>query len=118
MAPLRASLEIFHEAGLPALRNKSIALTGYLEALIRQELDDVLRSVTPHDPDQRGCQLSLQVRAGRDAGRSLFGHLMQHGVIGDWREPDVIRLSPTPLYNRFSDCLGAVRCIKQWAESA
>ena len=118
MAPLRASLEIFHEAGLPALRKKSIALTGYLEALIRQELDDVLRSVTPHDPDQRGCQLSLQVRAGRDAGRSLFGHLMQQGVIGDWREPDVIRLSPTPLYNRFSDCLGAVRCIKQWAESA
>jgi kynureninase len=118
MAPLRASLEIFHEAGLPALRRKSLALTAYLEALIRQELGDVLRSVTPGDPDQRGCQLSLQVRAGRDAGRRLFEHLMQSGVIGDWREPDVIRLSPTPLYNRFSDCLGAVRSIKQWAASA
>ena len=118
MAPLRASLEIFHEAGLPALRRKSLALTGYLEALIRQELGDVLHSVTPGDPEQRGCQLSLQVRAGRDAGRRLFEHLMQSGVIGDWREPDVIRLSPTPLYNRFSDCLGAVRCIKQWAASA
>lgn len=118
MAPLRASLEIFHEAGLPALRRKSLALTGYLEALIRQELGDVLHSVTPGDPEQRGCQLSLQVRAGRDAGRRLFEHLMQSGVIGDWREPDVIRLSPTPLYNRFSDCLGAVRCIKQWAISA
>jgi kynureninase len=118
MAPLRASLEIFHEAGLPALRRKSLALTAYLEALIRQELGDVLRSVTPGDPEQRGCQLSLQVRAGRDAGRRLFEHLMQSGVIGDWREPDVIRLSPTPLYNRFSDCLGAVRSIKQWAASA
>lgn len=118
MAPLRASLEIFHEAGLPALRRKSLALTGYLEALIRQELGDVLHSVTPGDPEQRGCQLSLQVRAGRDAGRRLFEHLMQSGVIGDWREPDVIRLSPTPLYNRFSDCLGAVRSIKQWAAMA
>ncbi len=118
MAPMRASLEIFHEAGMPALRRKSLALTAYLEALIRQELDDVLRSVTPVDPEQRGCQLSLQVRAGRDAGRRLFEHLMKSGVIGDWREPDVIRLSPTPLYNRFSDCLGAVRCIKQWAGSA
>ena len=118
MAPMRASLEIFHEAGLPALRRKSLALTAYLEALILQELGDVLRSVTPGDPDQRGCQLSLQVRAGRDAGRRLFEHLMQAGVIGDWREPDVIRLSPTPLYNRFSDCLGAVRSIKQWAASA
>lgn len=117
MAPMRASLEIFHEAGMPALRRKSLALTAYLEALIRQELGDVLRSVTPDDPEQRGCQLSLQVRAGRDAGKQLFEHLMQSGVIGDWREPDVIRLSPTPLYNRFSDCLGAVRCIKQWAES-
>lgn len=118
MAPMRASLEIFHEAGMPALRRKSLALTAYLEALIRQELGDVLRSVTPDDPEQRGCQLSLQVRAGRDAGRRLFEHLMQSGVIGDWREPDVIRLSPTPLYNRFSDCLGAVRHIKQWAGSA
>ncbi|MEY2867596.1 MAG: hypothetical protein RIQ43_1622, partial [Pseudomonadota bacterium] len=69
-------------------------------------------------PEQRGCQLSLQVRAGRDGGRRLFEHLMRSGVVGDWREPDVIRLSPTPLYNRFSDCLGAVRSIKQWAVSA
>lgn len=118
MAPLRASLEIFHEAGLTALRKKSVALTAYLEALIHQELGGVLHSVTPADADRRGCQLSLQVRAGRDAGRSLFSHLMQAGVIGDWREPDVIRLSPTPLYNRFGDCLGAVRIIKQWAASA
>jgi kynureninase len=117
MAPLRASLEIFREAGMARLRRKSIALTGYLESLIADQLPDILRNITPGNPAQRGCQLSLQVRAGREQGRSLFDYLTRHGVIGDWREPDVIRLSPTPLYNRFSDCHHAVRLIKQWAES-
>jgi kynureninase len=115
MAPLRASLEIFHHAGLHALRSKSQQLTGYLEALIEQELSSVIRSVTPKVPEQRGCQLSLQVLAGREQGRQLFAHLSADGIIGDWREPDVIRLSPTPLYNRFSDCYRAVQSIKQWA---
>ena len=73
--------------------------------------------MTPADPERRGCQLSLQVLAGREAGRALFEHLMAEGVIGDWREPDVIRLSPTPLYNRFGDCYHAVRVIKQWADA-
>jgi kynureninase len=115
MAPLRASLEIFHRAGLHALRSKSQQLTGYLEALIEQELSAAIRSVTPKSPEQRGCQLSLQVLAGREQGRHLFAHLSADGIIGDWREPDVIRLSPTPLYNRFSDCYRAVQSIKQWA---
>jgi kynureninase len=115
MAPLRASLELFHEVGMPALRRKSISLTAYLERLIQLRLAGVLRSVTPIDTEQRGCQLSLQVLAGRDMGRSLFNYMMANGVIGDWREPDVIRLSPTPLYNRFSDCFHAVRIIEQWA---
>lgn len=114
MAPLRASLEIFREAGITALRRKSVALTAYLETLIHTELPDVLRVLTPGDPSRRGCQLSLQVRAGRAAGRALFEHLMANGVVGDWREPDVIRLSPTPLYNRYRDCLDAVRIIRQW----
>ena len=116
MAPLRASLEILHAAGLPNLRAKSIQLSAYLEALIEQELSLVIRSITPKDPEQRGCQLSLQVLAGREQGRALFEHLMANNIIGDWREPDVIRLSPTPLYNRFSDCYHAVQCIKQWAK--
>lgn len=115
MAPLRASLELFNEAGIQALRRKSVELTAYLEQLIERRLSGVLRSVTPRTPEQRGCQLSLQVLAGRDQGRSLFDYLMANGVIGDWREPDVIRLSPTPLYNRFSDCLQAVERIEQWA---
>ena len=117
MAPLRASLEIFQQAGRDALRRKSKALTGYLAKLIAQELPGVIRNVTPSEPERRGCQLSLQVVAGRTAGRALFEHLMAEGVVGDWREPDVIRLSPTPLYNRFGDCYHAVRVIKQWADA-
>ncbi len=115
MAPLRASLEIFQAAGFANLRAKSIQLTAYLEALIEQELSSVIRSLSPKAVEQRGCQLSLQVLAGREQGRRLFDYLMAHHIIGDWREPDVIRLSPTPLYNRFSDCFKAVQCIKQWA---
>ena len=116
MAPLRASLEIFHRAGLSNPRRKSLQLTAYLEALIEQELGSVIRSVTPKSQEQRGCQLSLQVLAGREQGRSLFDHLSAHHIIGDWREPDVIRLSPTPLYNRFSDCFQVVDSIKHWAK--
>lgn len=115
MAPLRASLELFHDVGMPSLRRKSVLLTQYLELLIEQKLSGVLRSITPPNSEQRGCQLSLQVLAGHEMGRSLFTYLTVNGVIGDWREPDVIRLSPTPLYNRFSDCFHAVRIIEQWA---
>lgn len=114
LAPLRASLEVFQRAGMPALVAKSRHLTAYLDWLIRERLDDTLDIVTPNDPAQRGAQLSIRVRAGRDAGRALFEHLEHHGVIGDWREPDVIRLSPTPLYNRYADCLGAVEAIEAW----
>ena len=116
MAPLRASLEVFQAAGFVNLRTKSIQLTAYLEALIEQELSSVVRSLTPKAAEQRGCQLSLQVLAGREQGRHLFEYLMINHIIGDWREPDVIRLSPTPLYNRFSDCYQVVQCIKQWAK--
>jgi kynureninase len=118
MAPLRASLEVFREAGMAALRRKSIALTAYLEALIAEQLPHVLRNITPSAAAERGCQLSLQVRAGREQGRALFEYLVREGVIGDWREPDVIRLSPAPLYNRFSDCHAAVAHIKRWSELA
>jgi kynureninase len=65
--------------------------------------------VTPNDPERRGCQLSLRVRAGREHGRALFEHLEQHGVLCDWREPDVIRVSPTPLYNRYGDIVPLLR---------
>ena len=114
LAPLRVSLEIFQRAGMAALREKSIRLTGYLESLIRQRLADVLEIVTPRDPARRGCQLSLRVIGGRERGRELFEHLSAAGIVGDWREPDVIRISPAPLYNRHTDVLRFVRAVEAW----
>lgn len=100
---------------MPRLVDKSRRLTAYLDWLIRTRLDAVLDIVTPNDPAQRGAQLSIRVRAGRDAGRALFEHLEKHGVIGDWREPDVIRISPAPLYNRHADCLAFAEAVRAWA---
>lgn len=116
LAPLRASLALVEKAGgMPALRAKSLQLTGLLEALVSARLGHVLEVLTPSDPAQRGCQLSLRVRAGRDAGRSLFDYLRSVGVLGDWREPDVIRIAPTPLYNRFRDLHHLVEEVENWA---
>ena len=115
MAPIRASLDLFDAATMPALRAKSLKLTGYLESLVRAHLEGVIEILTPSDSAQRGCQLSLRVVGGRERGRSLFEHLASNGVLGDWREPDVIRISPTPLYNRHTDVLAAVRGIRNWA---
>ncbi|HSE13114.1 MAG TPA: kynureninase, partial [Rudaea sp.] len=115
LAPLRVSLELFHRAGMAKLREKSIALTGYFEHLLQKELSGVLEIVTPREPERRGCQLSLRVQGPRDAGRSLFAHLTAKGIVVDWREPDVIRAAPTPLYNRYIDCLRFVRAVREWA---
>ncbi len=115
LAPLRVSLEIFHRASMARLRAKSLRLTGYLEWLVQTQLADVLEVVTPTDPARRGAQLSLRVCGGRERGRALFDYLMEHGVVGDWREPDVIRISPAPLYNRFADCLRFAGTVKAWA---
>ena len=117
LAPLRVSLEVFAEAGMPALRRKSLSLTGYLEALIGERLHRVLDIVTPAEPDRRGCQLSLRVAGGRERGRALFEHLAAQGIIGDWREPDVIRISPAPLYNTHADVLGFARAVEDWSST-
>jgi kynureninase len=114
LAPLRVSLEIFQRAGMAALREKSVRITGYLEELIQTHLAGTLDIVTPAEPDRRGCQLSLRVIGGRERGRALFEHLSANGIVGDWREPDVIRISPTPLYNRYSDVLRFVRSVADW----
>jgi kynureninase len=100
MAALRASLEIFDEAGMNTLREKSVKLTGYLEYLIGQIGDERISVITPHDPAQRGCQLSIRVK-GED--KSICERLVARGVSADWREPGVIRVAPTPLYNTFSE---------------
>jgi len=114
LAPLRVSLQIFRRAGMPALSEKSRQLTGYLEWLVQTQLAGVLEVVTPSDPQRRGAQLSIRVIGGRERGRALFEYLMANGVIGDWREPDVIRISPAPLYNRFVDCLAFAEAVQTW----
>ena len=115
LAPLRASLSIFRRATMSALRAKSETLTAYFDALVREQLGDVLHVVTPNDPARRGCQLSLRVKGPREAGRSLFEFLATRGIVTDWREPDVIRAAPTPLYNRHIDCLRFVLAVREWA---
>jgi kynureninase len=105
MAVHKAALEIFEEAGMDALIAKSHQLTGYLEFIVDElnELlphDKKLEIITPRDKSQRGCQLSI-VAHGR--GKDLFNALHAKGVIADWREPNVIRLAPVPLYNSFED---------------
>ncbi len=114
LAPLRAALDQFDRAGMPALREKSLRLTGYLEQLIDAGLTDLLQVVTPRDPAERGAQLSLRVRDGREAGRELFAFLQARGVLGDWREPDVIRISPAPFYNSHGDVLRFAQTVKEW----
>lgn len=115
MAPLRASLEQFERAGgMAALRAKSERLTGLLERLIHERLADTLQVVTPADPQRRGCQLSLRVTGGRERGRALFEHLRERGFLGDWREPDVIRIAPVPLYNRYAEVLALVEEVERW----
>jgi kynureninase len=116
LAPLRVSLEVFHRAGIARLREKSVALTGYLAWLIETQLSNIVEIVTPREAERRGCQLSLRVKGVRHAGRALFDHLTDAGIIGDWREPDVIRVAPTPLYNRFMDCLQFVAAVKEWKQ--
>lgn len=116
LTPLIASLELFDRAGMEGLRAKSRRLTGYLETRLAEHLADRIRILTPSDPDQRGCQLSLVLEAGRDRGREVFDRLSQAGIVCDWREPDVIRVAPTPLYNRFQDCQHFVDVLAEITE--
>jgi kynureninase len=101
MAPLHASLAIFDEAGgMEALRAKSIKLTGYLQFLLEAARHSKLTVITPRDTNARGCQLSILVH---ENPKELFGKLEAAGVKCDFREPNVIRAAPTPLYNTFHE---------------
>ncbi|CAN5211560.1 kynureninase [soil metagenome] len=109
MALHKASLDVFEEAGgLPVLRAKSLRLTGYLEFLIREinraKGEELFTIITPENEKDRGCQLSVICKKN---AKATFNYLAANGVIGDWREPDVIRLSPVPLYNSFKDVFTA-----------
>lgn len=105
-----ASLEIFHEVGMEALRAKSLQLTGYMEFLIDQLSgeEQIFEIITPSDPASRGCQLSIFCHK---KGKALFKALTREGVIADWREPNVIRVAPVPLYNTFEDVFHFARIL-------
>ncbi|MCY3773423.1 MAG: kynureninase [Gemmatimonadetes bacterium] len=115
LAALRASLELFDEAGMDRLRAKSRRLTGYLVHLLRTRFPDGPSIISPADPEQRGCQISF--RTGPE-GRRVHRHLAEHGIWCDWREPDVIRVAPVPLYNSYSDIHRFVEVMAEGMGSA
>ncbi len=104
MAPLLASMDIYDEAGISAIRKKGKDLVSYMEYLIK-ELIPVVNIITP---ESRGCQLSIVVPDGKD----VFDYLSNEGVICDWRNPDVIRVAPHPLYNTFTEVFDFVNILK------
>lgn len=101
LAPLAASLAVFAEAGMGRLRDKSLRMTALARRLIESRCAAQVRILTPAADAERGCQLSLRLAGGAARGRHVHEALSRDGVICDWREPDVIRLAPAPLYNRF-----------------
>jgi kynureninase len=100
LAALRASMEIFSEAGMDHLRAKSVSLTGYMEFLLGQQASPKFSIITPREPERRGAQLSIRLLSD---GRMLCDRLAAEGVIGDWREPDTFRVAAVPLYNSYQD---------------
>jgi kynureninase len=109
MAAIKAALDLFNEVGMNKLREKSIKLTGYLEFLIKGLNHAQIEIITPSDSNQRGCQLSIQVK---NANKDLHKKLTEQHVITDWREPDVIRCAPVPFYNSFEDVFRMVEILK------
>ena len=110
MAPILASLEIFHEAGMKQLREKSEKLTSYLELLLKSNLDNKITIITPTSTKSRGSQLSIRLK---NPIKNIMETLHEREVICDWREPDVIRVAPVPLYNSFEDCYKFVHILKK-----
>jgi kynureninase len=112
-APLAVSLALYGEAGMDAFRQKSAALTGYAQSGIATLLDGQIECITPDVPAERGCQLSLRVTGGHERARKVYAALSQRGVVGDWREPDVIRIAPHPLYNTFGEVAACLHALKE-----
>jgi kynureninase len=112
-APLLASLDIFRRAGMARLREKSIALTGFMQRLIETSLPGLVDIITPGAAPERGCQLSLRIARPPAAAKRCHDLLSEAGVVTDWREPDVVRLAPIPLYNSFSDVFAAVDALSR-----
>ncbi len=115
MAAHKASLEIFEAAGIQNLRKKSELLTGYLEFLLEDinlhAGEELFNIITPKDPQQRGCQLSILTK--EENGRKIYEYIALNGVIADWRKPNVIRVAPVPLYNSFVDVYNFARLLEE-----
>jgi kynureninase len=100
LAALRASMDIFHQAGMEQLRAKSVSLTAYLEFLLNEQPSRAFAIITPCEAARRGAQLSIRIPKN---GRGLCDRLAAKGILCDWREPDVLRVAPVPLYNSYRD---------------
>jgi kynureninase len=117
LAPLCASLEHFGTAGMKRLRAKSVALTRYLEWLLGRELAGRVRFLTPAAPERRGCHLAVQFTPAPRNPRAFAARLREAGVVADWRRPNVLRLAPVPLYNRYRDVYAAVHALRYTLDS-
>lgn len=118
MAAHRAALDLFDQTSMEELRKKSLRLTTYLEQIlleVGQAKQTGWRILTPSNHEERGCQLSLLVPHN---GKALFDYLQQQGVVADWREPDVIRMAPTPMYNSFADLYRLKNLLLAYYEKA
>ena len=114
LAAIRASLDVFRDAGgMSNLIGKSALMTDFLEKQIKTRLGQRAKVITP---ESRGCQLSLEIDCGDIHGKEIHRRLERAGVETDWREPNVIRVAPVPLYNSFEDCYLLAetlqRCLK------
>jgi kynureninase len=116
-APLLASLQLFDAAGMAAVRAKSLAMHAMLRTEVAARLGAMVMLVTPAEEARHGSQLSMRIRQGadpaRDAGLQVFERLTQRGVVADWREPDILRVAPAPLYNSFADVATFIDLLEQ-----
>ena len=113
MAAHKSSLDIFEAAGMERLLTKSKLLTGYLLFLLERNKSYLYEVITPEAEEERGCQVSVLFK---EKGKDIFNALKKHGVLSDWREPDVIRFSPVPLYNRFEDVYQFIQILQMLAD--
>lgn len=110
MASLRASLVHFDRFPMPILRQRSIEMTGFAEACLERVFGERVQIVTPRDPNRRGCQLSIRIPG---SARAIQAALQAHGVITDFRPPDIIRMAPAPLYNSYRDISRFVEALER-----